>query len=86
VDADSHTLVVRLGAGHAPAPVDAVLKARAGAHRLTGVTTARQGAATDFTYLMRLADGAAATLVSELNTVAGVQSVDLRSGTERDTR
>ena len=82
---DSHTLVVRLGAGQTVAGVEGVLRERAPAHRLTGVTTARQGAATDFTFLMRLADASgAAALVAELNTVTGVQSVDLRAGTRQD--
>jgi hypothetical protein len=80
---DTHTLVVRLGAGHVTESVEGVLRSRAEAHRLTGVTTARQGAATDFTYLMRIKDDAAG-LVSQLNAVAGVQSVDLRSGTRAD--
>ncbi|HYE62970.1 MAG TPA: DUF4956 domain-containing protein [Phycisphaerales bacterium] len=82
---DSHTLVVRMGAGQASAGLEGVLRQRSAGFRLTGVTTARQGAATDFTYLLRLADaGSAGTLVGELNTVAGVQSVDLRAGTRVD--
>jgi hypothetical protein len=73
------TLAVRLGGGHAPQTIDAFLQARVEAWRLVGVSTARQGAALDLSYQVRLREDAAPGLVSELNTVAGVQSVDLRT-------
>jgi hypothetical protein len=42
-------------------------------------TTARQGAALDLTYAVRLRRGEAAVpLVAELNALDGVQSVELR--------
>jgi hypothetical protein len=75
------TLSVRLGAGHAPGAVESLLSNRIRAWRLIGVTTARQGAAMDLTYALELPDpGAGPGLVMELNSVSGVQSVDLRSG------
>jgi uncharacterized membrane protein YhiD involved in acid resistance len=74
------TLSVRIGAGHNP---DALLRETFAKHlercRLTATTTARQGAAFDLTYAVRLRcpDGAL-PLVAELNGLEGVQSVELR--------
>lgn len=73
------SLAVRLGLGHAPALLDSVLAAHTRSCRLTGVATARQGAALDLTYALRFPDvGSAASLVEALNGVSGVQGVDLR--------
>lgn len=77
----SVTLAVRVGLGHDPAgllrPVfakhltDAVL---------TGTATGKQGVALDVTYTARLRDpGGAVALVTELNRVEGVQSVELKT-------
>jgi uncharacterized membrane protein YhiD involved in acid resistance len=74
------TLTVRIGAGH---PGEALLREAFGKHlersRLTATVTARQGAAFDLTYGVRLRreDGALA-LVTELNGLEGVQGVELR--------
>lgn len=75
-----YTLSVRLGTGHAP---DAVLGEVFGKHlarwSLTTTATARQGAALDLTYGVRLRreDGAVA-LIADLNGLPGVQNVELR--------
>jgi hypothetical protein len=74
------TLTVRVGVGHNP---DGLLREAFGKHmarsRLTATATARQGAALDLTYGVRLRreDGAVA-LVAELNGVEGIQNVELR--------
>ena len=79
------TLAIRLGAGHTPEPIAALLADRTRAWRLTGVTTARQGAAMDLTYAVTLADDAAApALVTGLNALPGVQSIDLRTAARAD--
>jgi hypothetical protein len=73
-------LAVRIGAGHAP---DALLKetfnkflAQA---QLVGTATARQGAALELTYAVRLRQPEnAVPLVTELNRLEGVQNVELR--------
>jgi hypothetical protein len=77
---EEHALSVRVGVAAAP---EALLKEAFAAHlsevRLVAATTARQGAALELTYAVRLrqADGAVA-LVSALNRVEGVQNVELR--------
>lgn len=82
---DGGTLALRLGAGHSADPITAFLTSRAQSWRLTGVATARQGAAVDFTYSVHMADESAwPGLVKELNTIPGVQSVDLRNGGRAD--
>jgi hypothetical protein len=79
-DPGEYTLGVRLGVGHSP---DILLADLFGKHlaqtRLLATGTARQGAAIDLTYVVRLRrpDGAPA-LVGDLNGVEGVQSVELR--------
>ncbi len=79
------TLAVRLGLGYTPDAVSAALAAHASSWRLIGVTTARQGAAVDLSYALDFpSDDAAPTLVAALNSVAGVQSVDLRRGVSTD--
>jgi hypothetical protein len=75
------TLAVRLGAGHTHEQVDRAVNERARSWRLAGVATARQGAAVDLTYTLDLPDGVSPLeLVAHLNTLAGVQSIDLRAG------
>ncbi len=74
------TLRVRIGVGRSP---DTLLREPFGRHlervRLTGTATARQGAALDLTYGVRLRrEDAPVALVSELNGLEGVQEVELR--------
>jgi uncharacterized membrane protein YhiD involved in acid resistance len=73
-------LTVRVGLGPAGQTlVEEVLRKHATAARVTNAATARQGAALDLTYAVRLRSDAAATvLVNELNGREGVQSVELR--------
>lgn len=73
-------LNVRVGIGHNP---DALLHDSFGKHlerwRLTATATARQGAALDLTYAVRLRrEEAAVALVGELSAIEGVQNVELR--------
>jgi hypothetical protein len=73
-------LNVRIGVGHSP---DALLREAFGKHlarsRLTALATARQGAALDLTYAVRLRrEDAAVALVAEVNGLEGVQNVELR--------
>jgi uncharacterized membrane protein YhiD involved in acid resistance len=74
------TLTVRIGLGQDPD----VLLGGVLAHHLTeinlaGTGTAKQGAALELTYQVRLRDSAKAfNLVAELNRVEGVQGVELR--------
>lgn len=74
------TLAIRIGLGREPAAIlrpifDKHLEHR----RLRATTTARQGAALDLTYLVRLRNEAdAVALVTELNQVEGIQNVELR--------
>jgi hypothetical protein len=75
------TLSLRLPLGRDP---EAALREAFGRHlegwRLTEAGTARQGAALDLTYTVRLrAEASAAGLVGELNGVEGVQAVTLRA-------
>lgn len=74
-------LMVRIGLGHDPeALLRGVFEKFLSDRRLTATSTARQGAAIELTYQVRLKQlGDAITLVSELNRVEGVQSVELRS-------
>lgn len=74
-------LKARVGVGHCP---DVLLGEVFGKHveqsRLTTMGTARQGAALDLAYGVRLrrADGAE-SLVTELNRLEGIQEVELRA-------
>jgi uncharacterized membrane protein YhiD involved in acid resistance len=73
-------LTVRIGIGHTP---DGLLREVFGKHleraRLLATATARQGAALDLTYGVRLRrEDAALTLVAELNALDGVQEVTMR--------
>jgi uncharacterized membrane protein YhiD involved in acid resistance len=74
------TLTVRVGNGHS---ADTLLREAFTRHleqsRLTATVTARQGAALDLTYAVRLrAEEAAVALVTELNRLDGIQNVELR--------
>jgi len=77
-------LSVRLVLGRDPGLVLAGPIARhVQSHRLTGIATARQGAAIDVTYSLALATGGnAAALVQEINGIEGVQSVELRESSQ----
>ncbi len=73
-------LTVRIGVGQNP---DALLQACFSNHlnlaRLVTTTTARQGAALELTYQVRLQrEDSAVALVAELNTIEGIQNVELR--------
>ena len=74
------TLAIRLGLGRDPELVlDPILAKQLESFRLIGAETARQGAALDLKYAVRLKAAAKmAMLVTELNQVEGVQAVDLR--------
>lgn len=74
------TLTVRIGLGHDPEAALGPVFARHGlSPRLTGVATARQGAAVEFTYaLPPVAPAAMAKLVADANRAEGVQGVELR--------
>ena len=74
------TLVLRVGLGHDP---DATLKAAGGKYiqrsSLTGSCTAKQGAALDLTYQVRLRSAAdLLPLVADLNRAESVQNVEVR--------
>lgn len=73
------TLVVRLALGRDPdSTIGAILSGHLAHHRVTSVGTARQGAAVEVTYHVRLQPQATMTgLVTELNQIEGVMSVEL---------
>jgi uncharacterized membrane protein YhiD involved in acid resistance len=80
--ASAYTLTVRLGAGHS---AETLLKPVFDAHvlsaSLTTIGSARQGAAFDLAYTLRLrADADVTAFVTALNSLQGVQSVELRRG------
>jgi hypothetical protein len=79
-DSEERLLTIRVGAGHDP---DALLRKVFDTHsshwRLIAAVTARQGAAIDLSYALRLRrEGADIALVTDLNRLEGVQSVELR--------
>jgi hypothetical protein len=80
-DADPSTLCVRLGLGRDPEIVlGGVLQRHLESFRLTGVETARQGAALNLRYQVQLRSVQSMTaLVTELNQVEGVQSVEVQA-------
>jgi uncharacterized membrane protein YhiD involved in acid resistance len=74
------SLALRVGTGHDP---EALVREPFGKHlerwRLVSMGTARQGAALDLTYAVRLRqEAAAAAFVAELNGLEGIQGVELR--------
>jgi hypothetical protein len=73
-------LALRLGAGQSPQEaVQAVLAQHLKAFRLTGLSTARGGAALDVTYAIRLPPPERVfALVSELSRIDGVQGVEVK--------
>jgi hypothetical protein len=73
-------LIVRVGVGHTPEGIFAEPFAEyVEQFRLTAAATARQGAALDYTYRVRLRPRtSAAALVAALNAVEGAQNVELR--------
>ncbi|MCA9291334.1 MAG: DUF4956 domain-containing protein [Phycisphaerales bacterium] len=75
------TLIVRTGlAVEDDAPLLAALAPFADSHRLTNVSTARQGASIERVYAVRLRpDADRARLVGAMNVVEGVQTVELRN-------
>jgi hypothetical protein len=78
--ARDYTLTVRVGLGHEPDKLLAgVFEKHIAQARMTAALTARQGAALDLTYEIRLRrPDASLALLSELSGVEGVQSVELR--------
>jgi hypothetical protein len=79
-------LVVRLGIGSDPnGPLAETLGKHTTESRLVAVTTARQGAALDLTYSVRLREGVTAlALAGDLNRVEGVQGVEWGEGKKED--
>jgi hypothetical protein len=77
---DGATLTVRLGLGTDPEALLGTIFAQYFRDlRLTNTSTAKQGAALEATYKVRLRQPAKAfALVSELNKVEGVQGVELK--------
>jgi uncharacterized membrane protein YhiD involved in acid resistance len=75
------TLVVRLGLGQDPdGRLAAVFAQHLADSALVGTSTAKQGAALELTYRVRLrTPGGGFALVSELNRIEGVQGVELKS-------
>lgn len=76
------TLTVRVGLGTDPeAAVERAFGTHLTSFHLVGTGTAKQGAALELTYQVRLRSPAAAVpLVADLNRVEGVQGVELRQG------
>jgi hypothetical protein len=78
--AAEYSLDIRLGLGRDPAALfRETFEKHLGSARLRATTTARQGAALDLSYVVTLrGQGDGVALVTDLNQVPGVQSVDLR--------
>ncbi len=78
--APDYGLTIRLGLGRDPSSLLHEIFAKYLLDvRLRGTTTARQGAALDLSYLVRIPrEEVAVTFVTELNQVEGVQNVELR--------
>ena len=76
------TLILRLAAARpTDERVEALLKQFLPAHRLSGVSTARGGAAIDATYIIQLPPPEQVLLLmNELGRVEGVQGVELKGG------
>ena len=75
-----HVLTIRFGAGQrSDEPLRAVLGRHADGIKLMATATARQGAALDIVYELRLLrEDNVLALVAELNALEGVQSVELK--------
>lgn len=72
-------LTVRLGLGHPPEVLREVFAKHVSNSRLTGTATARQGAALELTYAVRLRSAETMVpLLTELNRLDGVQNVEMR--------
>jgi hypothetical protein len=83
----ANSLVVRVGIGADSATaVEPALARHAETVRLVATATARQGAALDLTYTIRLREGATAVaLVAELNRVEGVQGAEWKEAPNEDS-
>jgi hypothetical protein len=81
-DIPEHTLAIRLGLGRDPQELFAKLfDQHLASYRLIGTSTARQGAALDLNYRVRLRPTSdMPALVGQLNKVEGVQSVEMGVG------
>ncbi len=75
------TLTIRIGLGNEPEKLlSSTLTQYLAEFRLTGSATAKQGAALELTYIVRLRHGGVTyALVADLNRLEGVQGVELRS-------
>ena len=73
-------LCVRMGLGQETAPVIDVLKKYTVDYKAVGAATAKQGAAMEVTYALRLAGAPEAMIpfFAELNSIEGVQSIELK--------
>lgn len=80
-DSLERTLQVRISAGHDPESfLIANFRDQLGQWRLLSIVTARQGAAYDLVYLVRLRDDQSILpLVKAINAIDGVQSVELKA-------
>lgn len=76
------TLSLRIGLGDGiQASVEGILRSAAEQYELISVGTARQGASLDLVYRTRLRpESSPSHIVSDLNSLDGVESVDLRRG------
>lgn len=74
------TLVVRIGVGHDPKTLlDAIFTSYLTESQLSGMSSARQGAAFDLTYSIRFKQADRAfVFVSELNRIDGIQNVEYK--------
>lgn len=78
-----YAMTIRLGLGRDPAALAPTLERHTAEHELQSVATARQGAAIDFVYRIALQPslqpgGGLTALVTELNHLEGVQSVEIQ--------
>jgi hypothetical protein len=73
-------LTIRMGLGRDPgSALNGSISRHLNSQRLVGVTTARQGSAIEVTYAVTIAPTAnPAAIVEEINSIDGVQSVELR--------
>ena len=80
ISAAAATLIVRIGVGHdAKALLDGPFADYLSESQLTALATARQGAAFDFTYSVRLKQvERAVAFIADLNRIEGIQNVEFR--------